>query len=141
MPFPHRNQLKPGALERFVEALRESPHLMRAARAGGHTIGTFKKYKKLNPEFSEAWDDAMEEGIERAEVAVHDRAFIGVDRPVFQQGVEVGTVKEYSDSLAMFLLKAHKPEKYRERTEVKHSGAASITVITGVPQTEIDDLV
>ena len=31
-------------------------------------------------------------------------------------------VREYSDSLLMFILKAEKPEKYRDRREVKHSG-------------------
>lgn len=30
----------------------------------------------------------------------------------------VESVKKYSDTLAIFLLKAHKPEKYRERTNV-----------------------
>ena len=31
-------------------------------------------------------------------------------------------VREYSDSLLMFILKAEKPEKYRDRREVRHSG-------------------
>ena len=31
-------------------------------------------------------------------------------------------VCEYSDRLLMFLLKAEKPEKYRDRKEIRHSG-------------------
>ena len=31
-------------------------------------------------------------------------------------------ITEYSDTLLMFLLKAEKPEKYRDRREIKHSG-------------------
>jgi hypothetical protein len=32
------------------------------------------------------------------------------------------TVRKYSDTLAIFLLKAHDPEKYRERSDVKVQG-------------------
>lgn len=34
----------------------------------------------------------------------------------------VATVKKYSDTLAIFLLKAHAPEKYRENSKVQLSG-------------------
>lgn len=42
-------------------------------------------------------------------------------RPVFDEDGKQRyvTIKEYSDTLAIFLLKAHAPEKYRERTETK----------------------
>lgn len=36
--------------------------------------------------------------------------------------------KHYSDQLLMLLLIAHRPEKYRENYEVKHSGAQKIVV-------------
>lgn len=49
----------------------------------------------------------------------HRRAFEGVDKPVFYQGDECGTIREYSDTLAIFLLKAHNPEKYRENSKVE----------------------
>src|SRR5262245_35751476 len=32
------------------------------------------------------------------------------------------TVKKYSDSLLMFLLKAHRPDKFRERQSIEHTG-------------------
>lgn len=35
----------------------------------------------------------------------------------------VESVKKYSDTLAIFLLKAHKPEKYRERTQMDVSNS------------------
>lgn len=41
----------------------------------------------------------------------------------------VESVKKYSDTLAIFLLKAHAPEKYRERTQMDVSNAdGSLTV-------------
>lgn len=37
-----------------------------------------------------------------------------------QGNPRIATMKEYSDTLAIFLLKAHDPEKYRERQEINH---------------------
>jgi hypothetical protein len=41
----------------------------------------------------------------------------------------VATVKEYSDTLAIFLLKAHAPDKYRERSDVNVKADISIVDI------------
>ncbi len=49
----------------------------------------------------------------------------GVEEPVgWYKGVPGGTVRRYSDVLLMFLLKALRPEKYRERVEVRGSLAS-----------------
>ena len=44
---------------------------------------------------------------------------MGIDEPVYQGGALVGTRRFFSDTLAIFLLKAHRLEKYRERYGVK----------------------
>ena len=47
-----------------------------------------------------------------------------------------------SDKLMEVMLKAHAPEKYRERSEVKHSGGMAFNVFTGMPTgDDVDDLV
>ncbi|MBX6773030.1 MAG: hypothetical protein IRY83_14975 [Chloroflexi bacterium] len=46
------------------------------------------------------------------------RAVDGVERPVYQNGQRVGAVREYSDTLLIFLLKGGRPQKYRERYEL-----------------------
>lgn len=43
---------------------------------------------------------------------------------------QVATVKEYSDTLAIFLLKAHNPEKYRENSKVELSGHLAVGNMT-----------
>ena len=48
------------------------------------------------------------------ELEARRRAVKGTDKPVFQRGEQVGTIREYSDTLLMFLLKANKPEKFRD---------------------------
>lgn len=39
----------------------------------------------------------------------------------------MATMKEYSDTLAIFLLKAHNPEKYRENSKVELSGSLAVS--------------
>ncbi len=40
------------------------------------------------------------------------RAIDGVEKPVFRGGEVVGHVRDYSDSMLMFLLKSRKPEVF-----------------------------
>jgi hypothetical protein len=44
-----------------------------------------------------------------------------------------------SDTLAIFLLKAHRPEKYRERYDVKHSGALTLDKAREMTDDELDE--
>jgi hypothetical protein len=48
---------------------------------------------------------------------------------VFQGGEEVGQVREYSDSLAMFVLKGRLPEVYRDRQDLNVSGTLGIAEV------------
>jgi hypothetical protein len=41
----------------------------------------------------------------------------------------VATVREYSDTLAIFLLKAHSPEKYRERSDVNMKAEVTVKAL------------
>lgn len=104
----------------FLDELRESANVTVAARAVGFTVGTIYKHKREDALFAERWEEALTEAVDMLEHEAHRRAFKGVDEPVYYKGDEVGYVRKYSDSLTMFLLKAHRPDKYRERSEVKN---------------------
>jgi hypothetical protein len=52
---------------------------------------------------------------------------VGVERPVYQGKDLVGTIREFSDSLLMFGLKAKRPEVYRERRDVQIKGELSLS--------------
>jgi hypothetical protein len=60
------------------------------------------------------------------------RAVEGVEKPISVNG-ELKTIREYSDTLLIFLLKGAAPEKYRERYE--HALGASSG---GPPKIEIE---
>ena len=55
------------------------------------------------------WESALEVGVAALEDEAHRRAFDGHEETVWFQGQAVGAVRKYSDSLAMFLLKTHRP--------------------------------
>lgn len=103
----------------FLDELRETCNVTLAARAAGMSLSTCYKHRRDDVLFAERWDEAINEAVDMLEHEAHRRAFKGTQEPVFYQGVECGYVTKYSDGLATFLLKAHRPDKYRERSEVK----------------------
>ena len=112
----------------FCESLREMPNVARACRAAGVSRVTAYRHRQDWTEFERAWDDALQDGLDRWEEEMARRAFEGVKKPVMYQGEVVELVDEYSDTLAIVLMKAHRPEKYRERSEVKTDGNLTINV-------------
>lgn len=76
---------------------------------------TVYQMKATNEAFASRLNEALEHGVRGWEDEAARRAFRGYDRPVYQQGMLVGKTKEYSDTLATFLLKGARPEKYREK--------------------------
>lgn len=109
-PFPWRDA--------FLASLREVPVVARACEVVGIERSTAYRRRDDDPEFSAAWDDAMETGIDRAEQEAFRRAVQGTDKGVWHQGVLVGSEKVYSDALLALMLKARRKKVYAERTEV-----------------------
>lgn len=107
----------------FCAALAETGIVSRACAAVDITRRTAYNWREDYPDFAQAWDRALQIGISALEDEAHRRAFEGVPEPVFHQGVECGSVRKYSDTLAIFLLKAHRPEKYRENSRMELTGA------------------
>ncbi len=116
-------KLTPEKLTAFCAALAETCNVGRACAAVGISRMTAYTWRKDMPDFEAAWEDAMQAGLLALEDEAHRRAFEGTDEPVFYKGDECGSVRKYSDTLAIFLLKAHAPDKYRENTRMELTGA------------------
>lgn len=116
VPFNEERQLA------FLDLLRETCNVTVAARAVGVSTTTVAKHRQADPLFNERYDEALQEGVDLLEHEAHRRAFKGVDEPVFHKGEECGKVRKYSDPLTMFLLKAHRPTKYRDNTALELTG-------------------
>jgi transposase-like protein len=111
----------------FCAALAEAGgNVSRACEAVDVTRMTAYRWRTEDEAFARAWDEAKAIGLDALEDEATRRAFEGCDKPVFHQGVKCGTIREYSDTLAIFLLKGGKPEKYRENSKVELHGSLDL---------------
>lgn len=99
----------------FVTALADTGNVSAAARAARVSRSRAYQLKAADPAFAAEWSDALETAVDALDAEARRRALDGVETPHFHQGRVAGTVRKYSDSLLMFLLRAHRPERYRER--------------------------
>jgi hypothetical protein len=109
----------------FLSALRDTGNVHLAEEAAGVSRSLAYKRRGQDAAFAEAWDEALEEAIDKLEAVAWRRASEGVKKTkgVWFNGRRVGeeAVLEFSDTLLIFLLKAHRPQKYRENVQVSHS--------------------
>jgi len=85
-------------------------------------VGRSSHYEWMedNPAYRAAFEAAKEDAADTLEAEVYRRAVKGVRKATgWYKGVAGGYVREYSDLLLMFQLKALRPEKYRERVEMR----------------------
>lgn len=116
-------KLTPEKLTAFCAVLAETCNVGKACAAVDISRQTAYVWRRDIPDFATAWDEAMKAGLLGLEDEAHRRAFDGIDEPVFHQGQTCGTIRKYSDTLTIFLLKAHAPEKYRENSRMELTGA------------------
>ena len=88
----------------FLEALRNSANVRAACKTAGISRSTAYSAKKRSERFRKAWEQAIEDAVDTLEAVAMDRA------------------RKQSDSLLMFMLKAHRPAKYRETIRTQHTG-------------------
>ena len=125
MPGRTLAQPKKGA---FLAAYAQTGNIAAASKLA--QVGRRDHYRwiKADAEYALAFGEAHEEACDRLEAEARRRAVQGVEEPVYGKlpgkdtGTgQVGTIRKYSDTLLIFLLKGARPEKYRERFE--HTGA------------------
>ena len=124
-----RNGWSPERQQLFLFALSRCGSVARAARAAGMTPRS--AYQLLDSpaadSFAEAWDRAIEEGIERVRADALERALAGVFVPVFRRGKLVRVEHRRCDKLALALLSGHHRDvDYQRQTAVarRHYKAA-----------------
>ena len=82
---------------------------------------TVYAWRESDPAFATAWSIAEEHGTGLLEDEAIRRAMHGTNRPVYQGGKLVGYVRDYSDTLLIVMLKARKPDVYKDRVDVHHT--------------------
>jgi hypothetical protein len=98
----------------FMSELAQTGSARRAARTSGYGRTQLYLRRQTDAAFAEAWDDAVSTYVEALEAEADRRAVEGVVKPVFYLGEQCGEVRQYSDTLLIFRLKALRPEMYRD---------------------------
>lgn len=102
----------------FLAVLRKTGIVAKACKEAGITYKQAYHRRNTDDEFAMEWRMALDEAIESLEEAAWTRARDGVKvlKPIYAGGKYVGDqeITQYSDTLLMFLLKAHKPQMYRD---------------------------
>lgn len=94
--------------ETFFSALAETANVRAAASQAGMSYQSAYKLRKRDGGFDASWQSALAEGYERLELMLLERAMHGAEQDVWYQGKNVGKMRNYSDSLALSLLRAHR---------------------------------
>ena len=106
----------------FFDSLASGRSVAGSARHAGYSRSIVYLWRDQDPSFRATWEAAVEAGTDRLEDEAWRRAHDGVDKPVFHNGTQVGAVREHSDTLTIFLLKARRPGKFRENRALEITG-------------------
>jgi hypothetical protein len=124
-------------LSAFLEALSLTANVTESCKRAGFGRDYAYEVRGKDTNFARRWDSALEEACDRMELEARRRAVDGIPRLKFHQGIAIldpatGSPYieyEYSDGLLTTLLKAHRPDKYRDRQEVEHKGDIGVSVV------------
>jgi len=96
-----RSTRRPDWVPRFIAVYSATGNVRLAATASGVSRAAIYKRAAVSSVFAEAWVQAREDAVDVLEAEARRRALTS------------------SDALLMFLLKAHRPETYRERVDIR----------------------
>jgi hypothetical protein len=112
----------------FLAAFEQTGMVTKACEVADVGRRTVYDRRQRDEDFAIAWHEVEERTTEILEREAFRRAAAGVQRPVLHKGEQV-TIdgeplweREFSDTLLIFLLKARRPEIYRENVKVDHGG-------------------
>lgn len=137
------NRLNVKKYEVFFEALSRGATVTAALEASCLTRTATYQRRKDDPDFAERWIACENAGVDLMLQEAQRRAVMGTLKPVFAKGTQAkdhegkpAFIREYSDVLLMFLLKAKDPLRYCDklRTAAKmrewaNDAGAGVTII------------
>lgn len=126
---------KTAAQTLFLTVFAQSANLTAACRRAGIDRSTVYRWQEHDTAFTVRYHEAEAEANDVVRAAIFQRAVNGVDKPLHHNGRLVRdedgrpvTVKDYSDTLLIFLAKARMPE-FRDKQQVEISGQLDINTL------------
>lgn len=92
--------------------------MTRSCQAAGVTRQAYYNWRSIDAAFADEADAARDAGVDQLEDVARARAM------------------ETSDTLLIFLLKANRPEKYRETQRLEHTGADGVPLTVVISERE-----
>lgn len=115
--------------DEYVRLLAETGALNKCALAINLTLSTVRTHRKQDKDFGKACEDALDVFRDKIDLAVYHRGVEGWMEAVWFQGLIVGYVRKYSDSMLAMFAKRHNPA-YREKFEIDANIRAAALVVT-----------
>ena len=113
--------------ERFLKALGETGIVSAAVEIAGTSRTRVYELRKKDARFAAGWEEAEERAADALEAEAWRRAVVGVQEPLVSGGKVVRdddgqplAIRRYSDTLMIALLKARRPERFKDRAVVEH---------------------
>lgn len=116
------SKFTPKKRKEFLEILRQTGNFKFASASIGLDPSSVYRHIHKDDAFREEYKLIRDETIAQLEDEVYRRAYFGTEKPVFHKGEVVGSITEYSNDLAMFILKAARPDVYGNKTQMEVSG-------------------
>ncbi len=124
-----RLQRTPKRRAAFLDSLQATANVTASCRIAGLPRSCVYDWRDADPEFAADWTSALERGCDALEDEAVRRGCEGYLRPVFHQGKEIGAIREYSDTLLIFMLKARRPARFRDNYVPSPMNGADNTIV------------
>ena len=129
----------------FFSEFARTANITASAELAGYGRTAVYRWYHDDPEFAKRWVEAEKTSTEHLEEALYNRAVFGTTRiePIVYKGKIVHTreITEYSDTAAIFLLKARNPDKYRERIEINVNWRAELKQLGVDPEQHLSQMI
>jgi hypothetical protein len=127
--------------QRFLDQLATGATVRNAA-GDESTRRRLYELRHTDADFAAAWRTAEDEGTDLLEEEAQRRAVEGVPRETFDKdGNLIRRETVYSDTLLILLLKARRPEKYRDNAKVEHAGDPDKPVVVEHRGVKLSDII
>ena len=111
--MPAKKKFTRALFDRILSRFDAGQKTVPAIESEGISVATFYRHLDQDPELRTLYSAARDaRDVPALESEAYRRAVEGNLKPVYQGGQKVGEIREFSDSLLMFLLKARKPSTY-----------------------------